>query len=275
MDPRLAEQIAFELKREAPGEVAWMEAGSRILYARYDGPAKAPRSAIVDLIQGVYDHDPRMARKLLRARIQSTAPATEMCLGMVRVSAKRLEAPVAPIDHGLIAPQERLLLLPGPTPALLEPQACLLDESSLMERALSLKDLVARQEFRYRSDRPIAALLVSREGEILAQALNANADNRTRHAEVNLIQAYYGRTGRLLPRGARLFVTLKSCKMCAAMIWHCSENVRELEVVYAEEDPGPHGARTVLNPGTHERIRASQGAEELVLAIERRFAPNG
>src|SRR5687768_11802879 len=98
MEDALIEQIAFELKRGAPGDVAFLASGVRVWYARYSGPRAAPRSPVVDLVQAVYDHDPGMARKILRSRIYSTAKATEMCHGIVRVAAKRLTDEVAAKD---------------------------------------------------------------------------------------------------------------------------------------------------------------------------------
>src|SRR4051794_7209716 len=57
---------------------------------------RQPLSAIVILIQGIYEADPQMARKILRNPIFSTATPTEMCLGMVKVAAKRVHFGISP-----------------------------------------------------------------------------------------------------------------------------------------------------------------------------------
>lgn len=110
---------------------------------------------------------------------------------------------------------------------------------------------------RYLRDRPIAAILVSEKNEILSWAVNTNASNRTLHAELNLVQEHFCRTGKPLPRGAKIFVTLKPCKMCAGAIWVSSEDPFSTQVFYSEFDPGRNARWTVLDPGSSERRRVN------------------
>lgn len=98
----------------------------------------------------------------------------------------------------------------------------------------------------FQYNRPVAAVLVSRSGELLEWALNTNAVNKTLHAELNLVQSYYRKHQAKLPAGAKLYATLKPCKMCAAMVADAAEDMRTLEVVYAEDDPGPNARNTAL-----------------------------
>ena len=127
---------------------------------------------------------------------------------------------------------------------------------------------------RYARDRPVGALLVSPDGEPLMAARNAGALSRALHAEVNLAQCWHRASGRPIPRGARIYVTLKCCRMCAALIWQCAEDVRALEVYYGEDDPGPNARATALDRGNFDRARFARGDRELE-RLELQFGPFG
>ena len=104
----------------------------------------------------------------------------------------------------------------------------------------------------------VAALLVARDGRILAWGLNTNKRNPTHHAEVNMLQAYHaGHGGQAyagLPPGARIYTTLKCCKMCAAMIRHCAGEPANLRVYYGVPDPGQDDNTSALQgPAPIER----------------------
>ncbi len=88
-------------------------------------------------------------------------------------------------------------------------------------------------------DRPVGAVLLSREGVVLGAAINQNAKNRTRHAEVNLLREWGAQTGRPLPVGSTIVTTLKPCKMCAGGILSSAELAEDLSVFYLHDDPGP------------------------------------
>jgi tRNA(Arg) A34 adenosine deaminase TadA len=124
-----------------------------------------------------------------------------------------------------------------------------------MQVALALADQIAVVERRALSDRRIAAVLTDPSDRILAWALNSGATNKTLHAEVNLVQAYCFHSRAPLPRGAKVYTTLKSCRMCAGMIWSAAEDPLSLRVFFAKDDPGPLARQTVLNaPSLKERI---------------------
>jgi tRNA(Arg) A34 adenosine deaminase TadA len=122
------------------------------------------------------------------------------------------------------------------------------NDADFMKIAQHLARQVCLQNARYESDRPIAALLVSKENEILGAAINTNAKNRTLHAEMNLIEACHEQR---IPKGARIYSTLKPCKMCAGMIVDSAEELSSLRVVYAENDPGKNAQNTALDRCTH------------------------
>ena len=260
-------------------EIAWVDDGATRFLARCDLPRPWADSALVRLIQGVWEREPSQARRILRKRISlaSSSSPTEMCLGMVKVAAKRLDCIEARSPDSLLNEIEFEPMSAPPLPGWVEG----FDASGVRSHAAYLRlalDLVTQMEGvpapgeRYLRDRRVAALLVSEEGLLLGAAINTNSLNRTRHAEINLIQGYCHRTGGPIPRGARLYITLKSCKMCAGMIWAAALDPASLEVIYVHDDPGPLARLTVLTPGSHERKRASQSAPRLLEAqIERQW----
>jgi tRNA(Arg) A34 adenosine deaminase TadA len=99
--------------------------------------------------------------------------------------------------------------------------------------------------------------LVSNEGKILTSAINSNSTHKTHHAEINLIRDYCARNQKKLPVGARIYTTLKPCKMCAGMIWEHAEDLKKIAVYFFENDLGSFARSTVLNPGSFERNRAT------------------
>jgi tRNA(Arg) A34 adenosine deaminase TadA len=262
------------------GELAFLIDSGRFYFAFHDSSqGVAPTSSVIRLIQGIYDKEPEQALRLVRNRIFTTAQATEMCLGMVRVAAKRLTDQISmdealekkaefahaqvdltecenalahPLSYETQNPLEEILKASAPSPY---PR----DDEAWMSVALKLSAA---------ENSPVSALLLSAENELLAWGLNTNARNRTFHAEINLVQSFYRKFKTKIPEGAKIITTLKPCKMCAAMIWSFSEKIETLKVLFAEDDPGSNARETVLNSGTFERKRASKTASELSCEIE-------
>jgi tRNA(Arg) A34 adenosine deaminase TadA len=253
-------------------DVAWIDDGTKRFVARAPADGRLPaESAVTRLIQGIYRSQPGQARRILRRRIRASAQApSEMCWGMVKVAAKRIECGARieersgpaelvevggalaadPSTFGLGAPElgsDRLRLREDP-----------------MSLALALAASVPVHERRSLSDRRIACVLADRDGRVLAWAVNSSSADKTLHAEVNLVQSYCRATQRPLPSGAQVFTTLKSCKMCAGMIWTAAEDPLSLKVFFAQDDPGPKARRTVLNAGSFERERARPGSDERI-----------
>jgi tRNA(Arg) A34 adenosine deaminase TadA len=244
-------------------ETAFLDDGARRYLARTALPSLPARTAVVTLIQGIYECNPQDARRILRNRIFTTADQpTAMCMGMVRVAAKRLSSS-ARLEEYPITSERELIEISEPSAlsvASTEPDSELLkavskasDNRGMMAVAEGLAERVSRLEQRYMSDRPIAALLVDADRRVLAWAINSNSRNKTLHAEVNLVQGYCRISGRTLPRGAKIFTTLKSCRMCAGMIWSAAEDPASIQVFFKNDDPGPMARQTVLTPGSHER----------------------
>jgi hypothetical protein len=175
-------------------ELAWIDDGDRRFLARCAGSSSS-ESAVTRLIQGIYGLEPRQARRILRRRILATAACpTEMCWGMVRVAAKRLSPGIELAEHPL-GPGQRLIEFaetsaaasPWGTASELAPGLAGLEPMAL---ARELAASVGARETRSLSDRKIAAVLVSAQGERLGWAVHSGAADKTRHAEVNLVQSY-------------------------------------------------------------------------------------
>lgn len=262
-----AEHIAFLLHQPQMG-VAFVEAAGVVYYAYFPKEAEAPSSAVVKLLQGLFDEFIDHSFFILRNRIFFTGTATEMCKGMVKVVGKRMSDQIRAIDHGMsldivlkpIAPLQELVVesvyqSPENRQALAEVQSFLHtqagsdDQNSLdyLHGALRLAAQVPRGEVLHDFNRNVAAVLVSRAGEVLGYGLNSNAKNKTLHAEVNLLQKLYQEGQGKIPPGATLYVTHKPCKMCSGMIYHWSSDPHSLRVIYAFQERGSLSRQTILD----------------------------
>ncbi|WP_413568984.1 Bd3614 family nucleic acid deaminase [Bdellovibrio sp. HCB117] len=257
-----AEHLAFLLKK--PGfELAFVEHDGHVYFAHYCQDAVTPSSAVVKLLQGLFDRFVDHSFFILRNRIFTTAPLTEMCRGMIKVVAKRATDLIIPRNHCLdvqsqfseIGPAE-VNVWPSthlPEPVFKRSQSlfaeCALNENliALRQTALSLASQVPRGEILHDYDRDIAAVLVDAEGHLLSFGVNANSKNKTLHAEVNLLQGFYRRRATKIPAHAILYSTHKPCKMCAGMIYHWSEDPASLRVYYTVEEKGSLSRETILD----------------------------
>ncbi len=266
-----AEQRASDFYRAHPQyshsqwDVAWVEGDEGAWFSVMPRARKRWEcdSAVVRLIQGVYESTPHEARRILRHRIFTTAPLTEMCRGMVRVAAKTVTGDVRPCGESSDPIHWREL--PAPAVSSAEVGDKTHEKSFLIlsspAQAMSHAEKLASEIQRgsgpdYLQDRAVGAVLVDADGRVLAQAANSNSSNKTLHAEVKLVQAFIRKHGGAIPDGARIFTTLKPCKMCAGMIWNCAENTSQIRVFYRDFDPGSLGRVTILNAESPERKRA-------------------
>jgi tRNA(Arg) A34 adenosine deaminase TadA len=289
-----AENVAFYLSRSGR-PVAFLMEGSNVYFAKNEEMnAYAPQSPVVNLIQGIYSNYGNTARQIIRNRIYSTIERPSvMCLGMTKVAAKRLTAGIRPIDHQLrldltfinvtrrgqkVVQQDSLsnYLHQHGIPNSL---SRLKSHEDFMTLVLQIASLIPRNPIRYQSDRPIACVLVapdptSHEEKVLSWGISKNASDKTLHAEICMIQDFFQCTGKPLPRHSRIYTSLKPCRMCASMIWHCTEDRRTLQVYYAENDPGRFGKSTILSPYTPDRLRSNCTSEELTLKIEQQLRVN-
>lgn len=282
LDAADAEHLAFELG----GDVAFLRATQGIFFARRE--SWPPLSPVLRLLRGIYEVEPQRAHFIVRNRIFSTEPASSASFGATRVAGHRLSTGVRAADHG----RGELAALPRIDAGAAAPFA----GSAEIDRALAAivaatrprqdddgwMDLAARlaREVERRSealaaderrDNPIAALLVDPGAGLLAWATNSRSRNPTSHAELNLVERWLHASRRPLPRGSRLYSTLKPCKMCAGLVWDAAEEPREVLVFYAEEDERRYARETVLDAGSMARRLVARDAKDLALVLQRRL----
>lgn len=270
-----AEHIAFLLASDG-GEVAFVEDKGTVYFARFSTGAMAPSSAVVKLLQGLFDRFVDHSFFILRQRIYTTGPLTEMCRGMVKVVAKRVTENIKPVDHGenpgwqfveigdvgQIVSAVSLLNKENQqtTPEVsgwLKTHLAKTPEQQL-ELASVLARMVPRGDVLHDYDRDIAAFLLDQNGGLLSYGVNSNSKNKTLHAEVNLVQRLYRETGKKIPAGAVLYSTHKPCKMCAGMIYHWCEDPAQIKVYYSVEEKGGLSRQTVLDQhGLNHHLRRS------------------
>ncbi len=253
-----------------PARVYWAASPRRI-------PPGCPETSVTRLVSGIYALEPRMARKWMRNRIFTTQDRlTPLCRGIVKVAAKRMTR-LDPREGERLALKMSALCVKVPEPA--SPDGIEFLEDVLFLRSsdeiiMALRELrqfhrdalltpEASARPRHERDRQVSALLISRDGRVLARSRNTNASVRTRHAEMNLVQGWWDRHRQPLPEGAAIWVTLKPCRMCAGAIWQAAPALNPdpaglptLRVFYLEDDPGPGARLTVLEAGSPERLAA-------------------
>jgi tRNA(Arg) A34 adenosine deaminase TadA len=241
----LAQQIAFDLQR--PGfELAFVWHKEDLYYSYYPAGTEAPSSAVIKLLQGLFDRFVDHSFFILRQRIYTTAPLRKSCHGMVKVVAKRVVGGVQPWDHKQLVTLQKTGI--GGDEIIFPSALLSLENRSSLESIEELRGdspaawvravagLNPRGEILHDFDRDIACVLVDKSGDLLGYGLNSNSKNKTLHAEVNMVQRYFRELGRKLPEGAQIYTTRKPCKMCAAMIYDWSENPESLKIYFAEED---------------------------------------
>jgi hypothetical protein len=188
---------------------------------------------LLDLIEGIYDQFPIQSRLLLRRRIILSSEPSIFERALIQVCAKRFET----VTH-----------LP--------------DLSNLQVHEVKSPPLDHAQGL------GIYAWLLDSRFTKIAEAKNTHSQIKTRHAEMNLLLKMR-QEGKLIPKDTILISTLKPCAMCAALIWEMAEDLKRLQIIYLENDPGPWGQNTILTEGSPARTRyLEKNSEEFKLKIQ-------
>lgn len=241
------QQIAYGLQKQNV-QVAFVMHQGKVYYSYHTGAAITASSAVVNLMQGLFHRFVDNSFFILRNRIYTTATASEMCLGMVKVVAKRITDQVVSQNHSVPLDLEFVEIK-----SFAREDLCHQDMPSLpigkttIEQAWCLAEENLRGEILHDYHRKIAALLVDENGQLLAWGLNSNSKNKTLHAEVNLVQSYVLKTGNKIPLGAKLYSTHKPCRMCAGMIYEFSNERKKPFVFYDIEEIGSLSKNTILD----------------------------
>ncbi|MFS4459200.1 Bd3614 family nucleic acid deaminase [Bdellovibrio sp. HCB2-146] len=267
-----ASQIASYLVQPEM-DVAFVEHQGKVFFSYYPKRTPAPSSAVVKLLQGLFEQFIDHSFFILRNRIFTTATLTEMDKGMIKVVAKRATGDMRP--QGSFGESLEMIEI-GKAEMFYQPKAFLNSSNqwplerlvsflpskdattpkSLLKSAAKVASEVPRGEILHDYDRGIAALLISAEGTVLGYGVNSNSKNKTLHAEVNMVQRYFRETGKKIPIGAQIYSTHKPCKMCAGMIYDWCEQPLSVQVYYGVEEKGRLSTATILDQhGINKQLR--------------------
>ena len=99
---------------------------------------------------------------------------------------------------------------------------------------------------------PVGAVLVDKDGQIIAQAHNQPITlcDPSAHAEMLALRMGGERTSNYRLTGATLYATIEPCVMCMGAIIHA----RLSRIVYGAEDPKWGGAGSLYNFASDERL---------------------
>lgn len=130
------------------------------------------------------------------------------------------------------------------------------------EQAIALA-LAEAQEAAGRGEVPVGAVLLSAEGEVLAQSGNRIVEKKdpTAHAEIEVIRAAAALLNNERLTGTTLYVSLEPCAMCVGAI----AMARVARVVFAAEDPKGgaviHGPRFFEQPTCHHHPEIARAGD--------------
>lgn len=227
---------------------AWIRHEKTTYWCKAADVPGLPNSALVLLLQGLFDQFRDYSFFILRNRISVNYQPSEMDLGMIKLVAKRWkieewdsaalqEGPLVEIvagDDGFFIPT-----LPRRVARLAQTQ--LQDRSEVPRLLRELEMQVNRNGDLHDQARPIGAILTDEFGVVLGSSVHNGVINKTLHAEVDLLQQF-ARQGLPFRDGFQIYVSLKPCHMCAGMIHHCG--IRS--IFFQDDDPGPKARGTIL-----------------------------
>ena len=116
-----------------------------------------------------------------------------------------------------------------------------------MRRALELAEGTGRN-----GEVPVGAVLVARDGSVLAETANSPITrcDPTAHAEILALREAGERVGNYRLPGTTLYVTLEPCAMCAGALVHA----RVARLVFAAADPKTGACGSVFDIARSERL---------------------
>lgn len=241
-------------------------------YSRYSPLAHEPHSAATQLIQGIFEQFPEQALHILRNRIVLSYQPTLLCRGMISVAAKRFAIDLNLNQKLSEANQSKVLIKYRPK------SEGLLSEGELNRTALKpwlnfteeTIEQVKNSQPLYQKNRLVRSALLDRQKNIMMMAENRNSKNKTKHAEVQLLQAYFERFQKGFEKKNYLLTSLQCCKMCAAMVWHMQvDPFKNLEVYFAEKELGSSARDTILTVGGNLRRAIYSDSHLFMQIIER------
>lgn len=218
---------------------------------------RKPSSAAIKLLQGLFDHHRDLTFFLLRTHLYLDAPPGPMERGFINLVAKRFRVLQVPFKCSTpptalrwveVVPLETEIFQSElPTTSATLSAERIIDDQQAALALQGLEDQVPRGTVLHDYARPIGAILVNDRGQVQGYAVHSGVINKTRHAEIDLIQDLYRRGFDPAPDTKYvLYVSLKPCRMCAGT-WAEMFESRNLEVVYRRDDPGSKARDTELD----------------------------
>lgn len=130
-----------------------------------------------------------------------------------------------------------------------------------MRRALA----IARQG-ELSGEVPVGAVIVGKDGKLLAEAANApiHLNDPTAHAEILAIRQAAAKAGSYRLDGATLYCTLEPCPMCAGALVHS----RIARLVFGARDLRFGGVRSKFQIADSRLLNHSVAVEEGLLGAE-------
>ncbi len=264
---------------------AWIKTSDSLYVAKGLDPVRY-------LIEGIYDLESKkmerpQAKKILRESIHTSFTPSFLDREMIRVTAKRVGKIniTPPILLEGVHPEEYVSFGEDSIPAIVFTSSPKVENFGSLEfrgEMISKGDLVSEEKIpevlitilETDPTRKVSALLIDKDSRVLEWAWNTNSLIKTRHAEWNLCDGLLSEGEKpggshslsKIPVGAKLWVSLKPCRMCAARIWSMAENPSKIEVIFLENDPGPLAQGTLLDVNSPAR-RRFLGAKDSMMGV--------
>lgn len=89
------------------------------------------------------------------------------------------------------------------------------------DQAFLTRVFALAQHSRDEGHHPFAAIVVDADGNVIAEAMNDSATERTAHAEMNVLRAASRLHGPTVLSGATLYSNAEPCAMCAGGAYWC------------------------------------------------------
>lgn len=230
-------------------QLAWIRTPDQIYFARCRKSAPAPTSAAIKLLQGIFDLHRDHSFFILRGRIGLNYAPERQDLGMIKLLAKRYETaePPADLSQGTEIGAPDAPYYPTASRRYLIDHAPGAKINDLGETLACFEAQIPLEKIPHDSPRKIAAFALDGAGLLLHATAHSGVINKSLHAEVCLIQDLHRAGHARFPVNGTLVVSMKPCRMCAAMIADFLPADFRGKILYRENNDGSRTRGSVLD----------------------------